>query len=220
MWIILSILTAFFYAVQGVWSKKTTRSVSIYTATWSKFAFAVPVLLFPLLLIGVPDIAPAFYWSTAGSLIINMVAVTLFVQALKLSPISIVFPLLAFSPVFIILTGYIFLGELPSIYGIFGILIVFAGTYILNISHMKDGLLSPLKAIKNEKGALLMLAVAFMWSFSAALDKVAVLASSPFCYVFVFNLCFTVLYLPFAVFVNRSFFNELKRNCSALKKPC
>ncbi len=212
MWIIFSILTAFFYAAKGAWSKKVTRIVNTYTVTWSMFTFAIPILAVPLAVFGIPDIQPNFYWSCLGSLIINMVAVTIFVEALKISPLSMTFPFLTFTPVFLIFTGFIFLGEFPSIAGIFGILVVTIGAYVLNIRKMSEGLLVPFKLIIKEKGSLLMLIVAFLWSFSAAMDKVAVLSSSPYFYIFVFCICFFIFYIPFLVIVNPKFINEVKRN--------
>ncbi|NLB35654.1 MAG: EamA family transporter, partial [Elusimicrobia bacterium] len=88
MWIVLSILTAIFYALQGVWSKKIMRDINRYTVTWAMFAFALPVLFFPFIAAGIPEIGPRFCWGTAGSVLINMVGFTLFIKALQISPLS------------------------------------------------------------------------------------------------------------------------------------
>ena len=212
MWIILSILTAFFYAVQGTWSKKVTKTVTIYTTTWAMFTFAIPLLIIPLLLTGIPVIKLSFLWSSLSSIIINMVAVTLFVKALKISPLNMTYPFLAFTPVFLIFTGYIFLGEVPDTRGLIGIILITIGAYVLNIDKIKDGFSGPINAIKKEKGAVLMLIVALLWSFAAALDKVAVLASSPYFYMLAFNTGFFILYLPFLFKIKPDFINEVKSN--------
>lgn len=212
MWIILSILTAFFYAAQGTWSKKVTKTVTIYTTTWAMFTFAIPLLIIPLLLTGIPMIKLSFLWSSLSSIIINMVAVTLFVKALKISPLNMTYPFLAFTPVFLIFTGYIFLGEVPDTRGLIGIILITIGAYVLNIDKIKDGFSGPINAIKEEKGAVLMLIVALLWSFAAALDKVAVLASSPYFYMLAFNTGFFILYLPFLFKIKPDFINEVKTN--------
>lgn len=142
---------------------------------------------------------------------INMLAFTLFVQALKVSPLSLTFPFLAFTPVFLIFTSYFLLGELPGLYGIAGIVLVTCGAYVLNLDRIKEGgILAPFMAIKDEKGSVLMLIVSVLWSFAASLDKVALLASSPFFYILAFHMGFFLLYLPFLVRVNPVFLKEVK----------
>ncbi|MFC2061351.1 EamA family transporter [Elusimicrobiota bacterium] len=216
MWIILSIITAFFYAVEGAWIKKLTARVNSYTITWSLFTFAIPVAVIPLFITGIPEIKGAFLWSAAGSLLINTVAFTLFVNALKIAPLSMTYPFLAFTPVFIIVTGYVFLGELPGLYGITGIFFVTLGAYVLNIKKIRSNLLAPFKAIKNEKGAVFMLVVAVLWSFAASLDKVAVLSSGSYFYVTFFNIGFFLLYMPFLFKVNPQFMKEVRVNLGPL----
>ena len=102
MWIILSIFTAFFYAAEGSWSKKITRTVSSYTTTWSVFTFGIPLILIPVIFTGIPQIKPAFYWSLPAALVLNMVAFTLYIYALKISPLNMTYPFLSFTPVFLI----------------------------------------------------------------------------------------------------------------------
>lgn len=216
MWLILSILTAFFFAAEGAWSKRISKSINNYTITWSMFAFGIPVCIIPLIITGIPVIKGPFFWAGGGSLIINMVACTLFIKAIKISPLSITFSFLAFTPVFLIITSYIFLGELPNIYGISGILLIAFGAYVLNMIRLKEGILVPIRAIKKEKGAVLMLIVALLWSFAAIFDKVALLASSPYFYITALNCSFLVLYMPFLLKVNPDFINEVKNNLAKL----
>ena len=47
-----------------------------------------------------------------------------------------------------------------------------------------------------DERSLLMILVALLWGISAAADKVAVLSSSPFFFVAVFHILFSILYLP------------------------
>jgi uncharacterized membrane protein len=216
MWLLFSFLTAFFYAAGGAWSKKVTRTVNNYTATWAMFTFGIPFLVIPLAISGLPEIKTPFIWGWGGSLLINMLAFTLFVKALKISPLSLTFPFLSFTPIFLIFTGYIFLGELPDIYGVFGIILVASGAYVLNMCKESRGILAPLRAIKNEKGSVFMLIVSLLWSFAASLDKVALLSSSPYFYIVAFHTGFFVLYLPFLIKLNPGFPGEVKRNYPSL----
>lgn len=210
MWLVFSLFTALFYSLEGVWIKKITKKINYFTATWALFAFAVPYVIIPFALTGIPEIKGVFYYSLLGSLCINMAAFTLFSYAVKISPLSMTYPFLALTPVFLILSGYVFLGEMPGIYGIAGILLIVSGSYCLNIEEMNKGFLGPFYAIKKEKGALIMILVAFLWSIASSLDKIAVLASNPFFYVFSINTCFCVFYLPFLMKINPKFFSEIR----------
>jgi len=210
MWIFLSVLTAIFYALEGAWGKVLTKKVNRNTITWAMFTFGIPYILIAAAFTGVPEIKNDFYWSALLSVAINMVAFTIFVKALKISPLTLTYPFLSFSPVFLIFTGYIFLGEIPSMEGVIGIILITGGAYVLNISGAGRGLLAPVKAIKKEKGSLLMFIVSLMWSFAATFDKVAVLSSSPFFYLVVFNISFFLFYMPYLYHENPDFISEVK----------
>ena len=210
MWIVLSLLTALFYALGGAWTKKIMTRLDRYTVTWAMFAFALPIVAAVVIFTGIPEIKPKFYWGGAGTLLLNMVAFTMFVKALKLSPLSLTFPFLSFTPVFLIFTGFIFLGEMPTPRAMAGVVFTAAGAYVLNLGRIKEGFFAPVKAVVSEKGSLLMLGVSFIWSFAATFDKVALLGSDPFFFILAFNTGFTLLYLPFVLKVNPSFTKELK----------
>lgn len=210
MWIILSLITALFYALTGVWSKHIMKKINRYTVTWAMFSFALPLLIIPLLINGIPEITKGFYWGTLGSLSINMIAFTLFIKALQISPLSLTYPFLAFSPVFLIFTGFVFLGEMPNIWGISGIILTTAGAYVLNLGGA-GGFFAPVRAVVREKGSLIMLGVSFMWSFAATFDKVALLESSPYFFLFTFNAGFLIFYIPFLKKVNPRYKKEVKK---------
>ncbi|MFH1415604.1 MAG: DMT family transporter [Elusimicrobiota bacterium] len=216
MWVPLSVLTAFFFAASGALSKRITQKASHYTVTWVMFSFALPWIIFYFIKSDVPRIEPSFIWALCGSLILNMVAVTLFVKAIHLSPLNITYPFVSFTPVFLVLTGYIFLGEFPSRYGIAGILLVALGTYVIFAAGSGSGVMEPFRRLIDDKGALLMLIVAFIWSFAAAFDKVAVISSSPSFYTFSFNTGFTLCYMPFLIKMRPGFIGEIKDNLTLM----
>ncbi len=103
----------------------------------------------------------------------------LYFKALSVSPLSLTVPMLSFSPVFLLMTSRLMLDEVIPLPGVIGVLMVFCGSYILNISRVKAGVFEPLKSIIYEKGSRYMLMVAFIWSITANLDKMGVNMSSP-----------------------------------------
>ncbi|NLB35477.1 MAG: EamA family transporter [Elusimicrobia bacterium] len=98
---------------------------------------------------------------------------------------------------------------MPNIWGLFGIFLTTAGAYILNLGGASD-FFAPFRAVAKEKGSLIMLLVSFLWSFAATFDKVALLDSSPYFYLFIFNASFFLFYIPFLQKKNPGFIREAK----------
>ena len=109
-------------------------------------------------------------------------------KAIKLSPLSLTLPFLALSPIFLIFTSNLILGERLNEFGIAGILLTAIGAYLLNVKTTKKGILEPFKAIGRERGSIYMIIVAFIYSITSNLGKMAILHSSP--------LFFASTYLP------------------------
>ncbi len=113
------------------------------------------------------------------SVLLNFIAFNLYFAAIKLSPLSLSLPILSFSPVLLLFTSKLILKEEPSRLGILGVLMVFAGSYILNVSKIKTSLFEPIYAIFKERGSLYIFVVVIIWSITANLDKLGVKSSSP-----------------------------------------
>jgi len=179
-WLLLSLASGFSVAVKNVITRKlvflTDRQVIIY----SKYLF---VSLFALLLIfftGVPEIRPAFYYSIIIASVIDVIAAWCFLNAIASTQLAKTFPLVAFTPIFLLGTSFFILGELPSILGLAGILLIVCGAYLLRAESIKVGFLEPIKLLLKEKGQRYMLVAAFLFSFLAVFFKKAILNSSAF----------------------------------------
>lgn len=121
------------------------------------------------------------YWGPAlGSMLMNAFANVLFMRSLQLSPMSRTVPFLALSPVFGALVAMPLLREVPELLHLIGIGLVVIGALVLN-GDLSD---SWWRSIVKEKGAPHMIAVAFFWSGSIALDKVALPHASPASHAF------------------------------------
>lgn len=122
-------------------------------------------------------------------------------KALKLSPLSLTLPFLAFTPAFIIVTGRILLGEKLSFAGILGIFLIVIGSYCLNLSHIRDGFFAPFTAVFKEPGPRLMLLVSFIFSMTAVIGKIGILHSNPYFFGITYFVALTILMTSFAPFV-------------------
>lgn len=178
LWFVFAILTALSVASQDAWVKKWFSHLNAHEMFAVPLLYMLPLSLGTLVFVSVPVLDPVFAWSFAASIPLNAVPYALYMKAIRESPLSLTVPYLAFTPVFMIGTGYIFLGEIPSIWGILGIAAVCAGSYALNIDLKNWTLLGPLTAVFRETGSWIMLIVAFIFSFSAVIGKLAILHSS------------------------------------------
>ena len=123
----------------------------------------------------------------------------LYTRALQISPLSLTVPLLSLTPVFTILTSFLILGESPDRSGVCGILLIVVGAYFLNVDLSKKGILQPIKAVWIERGSLLMICVAFIYSITSNLGKLAIHHSSPAFMVAFYLPLISLALLPLAV---------------------
>jgi len=136
---------------------------------------------------GGPWVPGAGYWLPGLlSVALNIVANVLFVVAIRVSPLSLTVPLLSFTPVFTTLLAVPILGEVPGPHQVVGITLVVIGAFALHVVPSGGGVGGPRpievwRAFRRERGAVMMAAVALMWSITPPLDKLAIgAASSPF----------------------------------------
>ena len=109
----------------------------------------------------------------------NLATTIMYLRALKLSPLSLTVPYLAFTPSLLLLTAWLVLGESPTVIGALGVALVTLGAYLL--PGMKSWR-APIAALAREPGSRLMLLVAAMWALTSAIDKWGVRHASPALY--------------------------------------
>jgi drug/metabolite transporter (DMT)-like permease len=202
LWLILSLVTALAVATQDAWVKKSFSHLSAYDMLGIPFFFSLPLFAVAIPFVPVPPLDKTFLWSFLISLPLNFIPFLIYMKAIRTSPLSLTLPYLAFTPAFMIFTGYVFLDEMPNLWGIVGILVTCAGGYVLNLEHHgRRSVLSPFGAFFREKGSRLMLVVALLFSFSAVIGKKAILHSSPLFFTMTFFavLAFLTLLILFGI---------------------
>ena len=95
----------------------------------------------------------------------------LYFRALQISPMSLCVPFLAFTPVFLIPSGWILLGEMPATQKLLGVVLIVVGSLVMHRRLFAQGLAAPVKAVIQEKGSRYMLLVSFIFSITNPLDK-------------------------------------------------
>lgn len=169
---------ALFAATSDALTKKALQNHSTLVTAWVRLAYTIPFLLPFLFFIEIPHL-DATFWTTIVVLIpLEITAMLLYTAALQVSPLSLTLPFLSLTPVFTVLTSFLILGELPDKSGAAGIALIVAGAYFLHVNLTKKGVLEPFKAIGKERGSLLMICVAFIYSITSNLGKLAIQHSS------------------------------------------
>ena len=195
LWLILSLLTAVTVAAQDAWVKKYFAHHSPYAMLSFPAIYSLPLFAIGLYFTPRPALDHVFWWCLLISLPLNAVGFLLYMQAIKISPLSLTVPYLAFTPVFMIMTGALVLGEMPNRWGIVGIIVTCVGGYILNMDPSRPRFQDPLLAVFREKGSWLMLIVAFIFSFAAVVGKRGILHSSPLYFTLTFFVLFNLTIL-------------------------
>jgi drug/metabolite transporter (DMT)-like permease len=202
-WLILTSCSAFAVSTRDALIKRWFSDLNSYEMVLCPLLVGLPFFIAAWFLIAIPRLDWVFWASTAVALPLDALALLLYMEAIRVSPLSLTIPFLAFTPVFILATGDLFLKEAPNIEGICGTLATFAGSYVLNLNPSYKSLVYPFKAIARERGSRLMLIVAFIYSITSVLGKAAVMHSSP---VF-----FALTYLPALTIVLLASFSLLKK---------
>ena len=172
-WHTISFVCALSLATADAFTKKFFRTYS----GWELLIIRVvipAVLLAPLMVYYPLPSVPTAFWSWMAVLVpAEILAMLLYLLAIRDSPLHLTLPYLAFTPVFNVATGHLVLGESVSLQGLAGILLVVFGAYLLNIRQLKStkNLLAPLIAIGKERGSRLMLIVAAIYSLTSVVGK-------------------------------------------------
>lgn len=197
-WLPLAGGAAVLYALQGAWTKRLTRTITPWAATWAIFGFSFPLLALYLGIRGWPAVEAGFWPVLGVNVLLYFFSFRLYVSALEVGELGLTYPLLALTPVLVVPVEWILLGEGAGGVGILGIVLVAGGVYLLNVTAETDGLLDPLRAVARDPGCRRMLGVTALWAVSGTLDRAAVLDSSPAFYGAAVSLLLGLGFLPWA----------------------
>lgn len=215
-WVAFAILTAVFRSLTDVAGKSSMKNMDEYIVAWSLFLFALPFFGILLFFTDIPEIGEKFWVALLVGGSLNVFTNLIYMRAIKLSDLSITIPLITFTPLFMLVTSPIIVGEFPNIYGIIGILLIVTGSYILNFKEKKKGYFAPFKALLKEKGPRLMLLVAFIWSITANFDKIGIENSSAFFWPVAVNAFITAGFIPVVLTKSRDKTKQIRKNYKAL----
>jgi len=180
MWILFALGAALLASFNPILYKQILKDADPLTVVWSVMLLSLPLLGFFTVILTpqLPQLDGVFALGVIGSAGLNSVAHLASTKALKLADVSLVTPLLIFSPVFTVLISAIFLGELPSARGLLGIGFVLIGGYWLS-HNSGTSWLTPLKSVGLKPEVALVLVAGLLWAITPLFEKVAIQHTNP-----------------------------------------
>lgn len=195
LWFSYAVLSALAMAGRDVSLKAMFKDEKPLQIAACELLWSLPVFIAATLFTPVPELKDGFWPIFLLTLPIEVVAYLLYMYAIRLSPLTLTVPFLAFTPVFMILTGWLLLGETINHWGGLGIMAVVAGSYILHLEKGRAGWWGPLASFFRERGSWFMFLVAFLYSLAAVLGKKAMLHSAPLFFTYLYSAVFNALML-------------------------
>ncbi len=199
LWIFLSLTNALLDATNNLLNKKALNakapvSLTVFITRAVSLPFLFLILWYWELM--PRQFPPGNFWILVGiSALLRWYNLWAYTTALKLSEISLTIPLLNLTPAFMLITSPLFLGEFPSELGLLAVLMTVPGSYILNIRSEDKGFWKPFRNVGKDKGALLMLSVAFSASITANIDKMGIQYSNVIFWSIILNIAVSLEFL-------------------------
>ncbi|MBT3864852.1 EamA family transporter [Candidatus Peregrinibacteria bacterium] len=206
MWIFHSLLSALAHSFQLSVGKRLVVKFSSWFVAWT-----MHVVMLVLFLIfgyftyqGVPWENVSFSVAMAVAVVPYIFGSVVIIESTKRCDLSIVAPIVALTPIFIVVIEYFWLGAVPGPYGFLGIGMVVLGGYILNLSKAKGGkIFEPILSVFRRGQGLFALTGAFLFAFSATGCKVALQYSDAYSFATaVYVLSFFAISLVFGILLS------------------
>lgn len=216
MWFYFALATSFISAVSIILNKRILKGVSPSVLTWCTLVLATPIIAIFAIKEGVPNLNILFVAGVVGSVLFYTISQITQFRAMKIADLSAIYPLVSLGPIFTLLVAFLPpLNEKPGFIVIVGILVTLFGTYVLNVSNAKEGLLKPIKLLFENKASALMIFSVLVGSVVVVFDKLAINNTLPKSTTFVLlveNILVIVGLLPILYLKTRNFAREIFDN--------
>src|SRR3989338_6090569 len=173
LWLILSLFAALSTATNNLVQKLALNKYNDYIVSWAVWFFSLPIIIITLFIVKIPNLNLLSIFLLFITGILEMIAIILYVKAIKISGLAITVPFLSFTPVFLTIISWIFLNEIPSLLGASGIFLIFLGSYIIKTEGRFISF-QPIRSLFRDKGSIYMLIAAFLYAVVTPLYKILI----------------------------------------------
>jgi drug/metabolite transporter (DMT)-like permease len=200
LWALLSLAGGFCDALYYAMVKRSLGDRDRYLFAAGIYGVSATVLLLIAALRGLPPVSDHLAAYILITTAIEVSATILYFEALRHTDLSLAIPMLSLTPVFLIVTSSVILGEQTNGGGVVGILLILLGSFVLFRTHRKG-----VQSAFLDRGVLAMIAVAFLFSVNANMGKLLILHSDPFYGIALFCYCVAGVFFAGAWLRKRSF---------------
>lgn len=174
---------AFVMAITHIMKKKSLDELKVnvdVVAVGTLMGIGLFALPAQIISEGTLEISAGFWRPFIITTSLNIVIMWGEVKSFALDDVSLMAAFQGVTPMFVVLTSWLVLGELPTAYGFLGILIIVIGVLILGIKKTKDEFSSQSRFnFSFSLGAKIALVTALFGAMGLPFEKLAVLNSSP-----------------------------------------
>lgn len=178
-WYTFALMAAAAVSTRDAWVKRHFSLLGSYDMALYPLAFSIPLFGLSYLFVAKPALDGTFWLCVLTGVPLEIVATLLYMESIRVSPLSLTVPYLALTPALTLLSGKLVLHEAPNITGMLGILATVVGGYVLNLNPNDRRLIAPFLGMLREKGCWLMLIVAVIYSMTSVISRKAILHSTP-----------------------------------------
>lgn len=178
-WFVFTLISSISLSLRELSAKRAGRTLSSAYLSWGINFFVFLIFLgITLVSSRTEPITGTFLKVLVLAAILDSLATLLYLSAIKHGDLSKTIPMLCFIPVVQLFVTPVLVHENLSLPGITGVLVVVAGSYILNIEKW-EGLFSPIKSVAKNKSSLMMLSTACIWGVSSSFHKIGIQQTNP-----------------------------------------
>lgn len=209
LWVLVSLTSAFFQASRIAVAKQLSFSFSAQALTFF-VNFASLCVTLPLIIWhhDFPLHNPDYLTAVAVGALLSGLGGWSFNHAIKISEISLVGPLITTTPGFVIIIEWLVHNAMPSTMGLFGILLLCVGSYILSL-NARIRWFHPLLLVFSNPGSHFALIASACFASASTLGRKAILLSDPLSFAVMVALVNPIVLLLIFSVQNRSFYKEI-----------
>ena len=181
LWIVVSLSSALLQASRIAVTKRLTLDFSPLALTfYTNLASMVLTLPLALKFHHFPVDNPRYIGAVMAGALLSGLGGWSFTHAIKHSDISIVGPVMTFTPGFVVLIEWLVTGDLPSTMGLFGLSLLVGGGYILSLRRSDDHVWLPLRRLLRHPGSRYALVATACFAAASTFGRVAIQQSDPY----------------------------------------
>lgn len=210
LWIVFSLLSAFFHASRLAVTKHLSFSFSSQALTLYVNLASLMVTL-PLVVWNhdFPVEQPAYVAAVLIGGVLSGFGGWALNVAIQRGEISLVGPVLTLTPGFVIIIEWLLTGQLPSLAGALGLGLLLLGGYVLSIEPGTTRWSAPLIALVTNPGSLFTLAAALCFAAASTFGRVAIQLSDPLSFAVMVALVNPLILFTIFSVQQRDFYREV-----------